>query len=193
MLSFTLDTNCVIAVAEQRPEREAILRLADAHAMGTANVSIVAIMASERQRATREINTFTKFKTRLNDLGLGHLELSKPLAYFGITFWGFGLTSGPEHGALEKRIHQILFPDVEFRCQKYCRNQHGAVTSENEKQIKKWRNAKCDVLALWSHVHYRRQVFVTSDLNFHKASKKPHLIALGAGKIESPQTAVSLI
>jgi hypothetical protein len=55
----------------------------------------------------------------------------------------------------------------------------------------RWRNKKCDVLALWSHLHHQGNVFVTSDTNFHKTSKKPQLIALGAGHILGPTEAAT--
>lgn len=38
-----------------------------------------------------------------------------------------------------------------------------------------------------------RDVFVTSDTNFHKADKKGALIALGAARIERPDDVLSLI
>lgn len=53
------------------------------------------------------------------------------------------------------------------------------------------RNAKCDVLVLWGHIHRRRDVFVTADRNFYASSKLPNLIALGAGRIECPKVAVA--
>jgi len=46
---------------------------------------------------------------------------------------------------------------------------------------------------MWSHIHHKRKVFVTSDRNFHKADKKAALIALGAGRIEDPESALSLL
>ena len=42
----------------------------------------------------------------------------------------------------------------------------------------KWRNAICDVQALWSHIHAGNDVFVSRDRNFHKASKLPKLLSL---------------
>jgi hypothetical protein len=57
----------------------------------------------------------------------------------------------------------------------------------------KWRNAKCDVLALWSHIRFNGDVFVTSDKNFWKQKKKEQLIALGASNILTPQEVVSTI
>jgi len=57
----------------------------------------------------------------------------------------------------------------------------------------KWKNAKCDVQALWSHIQYCREIFVTSDKNFHLQSKKISLIKLFNGKIETPESAVKLL
>jgi pyruvate/2-oxoglutarate dehydrogenase complex dihydrolipoamide dehydrogenase (E3) component len=56
-----------------------------------------------------------------------------------------------------------------------------------------WRNHKCDVLALWSHIHDARDVFVTNDEEFHKMTKKAALLALGSGRIESAETAATLV
>ena len=50
-----------------------------------------------------------------------------------------------------------------------------------------WLNRKCDVLSMWCHIHYGNDVFVTSDGNFHKATKLPRLIALGAKRIARPE------
>ena len=39
---------------------------------------------------------------------------------------------------------------------------------------------------MWCHLHYKNDIFVTSDGNFHKATKLPRLLALGAGQIVRP-------
>lgn len=57
----------------------------------------------------------------------------------------------------------------------------------------KWLNAKCDVLALWSHIYYGGDIFVTSDENFHKEKKLPHLLHLGAGAILRPYDAAARV
>ncbi len=49
MLTFTLDTNCIIAVEDERPEAEHIRKLAEAHSQGVADVSLVAMSASENE------------------------------------------------------------------------------------------------------------------------------------------------
>jgi hypothetical protein len=58
---------------------------------------------------------------------------------------------------------------------------------------RKWLNAKCDVQAFWSHMHHEREVFVTSDQNFHAETKKRELLALAGGRIEYPIGAAALL
>jgi hypothetical protein len=195
MLAFTLDTNCVIALDENRSAAPAIRRLAEAHATGNANVAVVAIMASEKQRAGGYIESFEVFERRLETLGISHLGLSLPMFYWDITFWGRHFWSDCGMQALERQIHRVLFPRVEFIWQDYCRS-HGldpATSPAASPPGHPWRNAKCDVQAIWSHVHHGRDVFVTTDSNFHKSTKKPVLLSLGAGRIERPQGAVALL
>jgi len=169
MLQLTLDTNCLIDVAEARAGAASVLALAKAHANGIADVAVVAIAASERQTDARQLQNFGEFETRLKALGLGHLKIIKPLGYWGITFWDRSLWGTAEGIAVERKIHNILFPTLPF---------DGDAFAEEEHDRRKWRNAKCDVQSYWAHVQQRRDVFVTSDENFHKQSKKPQLIEL---------------
>jgi hypothetical protein len=57
MRSFTLGTNCLIAIDEDRPEAVAVRALADAHAAGKADVAAVAISASEKQSGGGSIDS----------------------------------------------------------------------------------------------------------------------------------------
>src|SRR5207245_11565393 len=66
-------------------------------------------------------------------------------------------------------------------------------TAAIEEPDPKWRNAKCDTQALWSHVYHKRDVFVTRDANFLKKTKLPGLAALGAGQILVPRDAAVLL
>ena len=56
---------------------------------------------------------------------------------------------------------------------------------------RKWRNRICDTLALWTHLHFGGGIFVTSDKNFHKPSKRSALSDLGAELILTPAAAAS--
>jgi hypothetical protein len=184
--SFTLDTNCLIAIDEGRPEAGAIRTLAHAHSLGKADVA--AISASEKQKSGHYIKNFTEFRDRLASLGPNHLRIIRPMAYFDISFWDYCLLSDDLMIALERQIHVSLFPNVEFSWQDYCRT--NGIDPIPMSPNGKWRNCKCDVQAVWSHIQARRDVFVMNDGNLHSAGKKAALITLGAKQIEYPEQAV---
>ena len=190
-VTFTLDTNCIIAVDEGRPEAEAILELVRADSEGLASTALVAISASERQPGGGTLERFDQFKERLSSLGLGSLELLMPMLYWDVGFWDFGLWCDDEMAALEAKIHAILFPSIAIDHSEYCR-QTGLDSSTTSMQTK-WRNAKCDVQAFWSHAHHKRNVFVTSDKNFLAVSKRPILEALSGSQLFTPAQAVAIL
>jgi len=64
------------------------------------------------------------------------------------------------------------------------------LNKEKRNVWKKWLNAKCDVLALWSHIWYKGDIFVTRDEIFFNTTKKSPLEKLGAKKIMYPYEAV---
>jgi hypothetical protein len=189
--SFTLDTTCLIDIDEGRPGAAAIRKLADAHSLGKADVAVVAMSASEKQRGGRYIQNFIDVRDRLVSLGLAHLRIIEPMGYFDITFWDYCLRTDDLMIALERQIHEILFPNFEFSWHDYCRT--NGIDPVPTFPSDTWRNRKCDVQAMWSHIHAKRDVFVTSDNNFHRAEKKAALIALGAKQIEYPDSAAGLL
>jgi hypothetical protein len=194
MRKFTLDTNCLIAIDERQPEAASVRTLADAHAAGKASVAVVAMSASEKQQDGVYIKNFEEFRERLAGLDLSHLDILKPMAYWDIGFWDWCLWSGSDMVLLEKQIHTILFPNVAFSWQDYCRaNGLDPATSPPPREYRKWRNRKCDVQAIWSHIHGKRDVFVTSDGKFFAATKRSALTSLGAKGIECPEDAISLL
>ena len=187
--TFTLDTNCIIAIDDSRPEASFVHELIKAHNQGNASVAIVAISASEKQKTGGYIENFAEFKDRIENLGLGHLNLLAPMFYWDITFFDYCLWCDESMTSLEMGIHKILFPKIPFLWADYCTAHNLSV--ETDCPDKKWRNAKCDVQAYWSHVHGRRDVFVTTDNNYLK-SKKANLISLSGSRIETPESAVGL-
>jgi hypothetical protein len=187
--TFTLDTNCLIDIDENRPAAREIRALADAHAAGAAEVAVIAISASENPRPGQSIRDFSEFKSRLVTLGLAHLKIVMPMMYWDVSFWNHGLWADDAMVDLERQLHSILFPNEEFTWEDYCRA-NSACPPPNSPSGK-WRNHKCDVQAIWSHIHAGREVFVTTDGNFHK--RKSDLIALGADQIKCPIDAAKLL
>jgi hypothetical protein len=179
MREVTLDTNCIIDLKENRPSAVAIRRLMELHQAGRIRLRVVGISASERKRGTYAGN-FAEFKEKLAAAGLQDLEILKPMAYLDISFFDWSLLAGDEMEELESKIHEILFPGIEFLYEDFVRklaSRPGAGEVD-----KTWRNAKCDVQAMWCHIWNGGGVFVTSDDDFHKSSKKTALMALGEAR-----------
>jgi hypothetical protein len=190
-LKFTLDTNCIISVEKCEANSVFIRELADAHSSGRASVSLAAISASERQQDDAVIENFEGYKKKLSDIDLGHLNLLKPMLYWDVSFWDCSLWSDDSMKSLERSIHDILFPEVQFDWIDFCKAK--GLNAEIINAKSRWRNAKCDVQAFWCHAYHKQNIFVTSDGNFHKFTKKDRLIMLTGGRIETPSAAAALL
>jgi hypothetical protein len=118
MQAFTLDTNCLIAVAKGEPGADAIQALANAHAEHRADVAVVAISASENPRISPYTN-FAEFRGWLGSIELGHLNIIFPMCYWGVSFWGHCLWGDGAMINIERQIHEILFPSVKFLWKDY--------------------------------------------------------------------------
>ena len=188
---ITLDHNCIIALEEQRDGADALRELISLTEGGGCRLCVAAIGASELLRDGTYAETFTGFQNKLTAVGLSNAEILSSPAYIGLAFLGRALFVGDSMLDLERRIHDSLFPSIELDFAAYCAA-HSLETDRDWEtaKVKKWRNAKCDTLALWCHVWHHGDIFVTTDENFHKVSKKPKLIALGAGNILCPNEAV---
>ena len=187
--TFTLDTNCLIDIEKNRPGAAAVRMLADAHAAGKADVAVIAMSASENQKNGQLLCNFEEFQTYLATLDLAHLNIVNPMMHWDISFWDHCFWPDDAMLDLERKIHSILFPKMQFSWEDYCRDK--GIDRSSTPSVDPWRNHKCDVQAIWSHIHSQRQVFVTGDRNFHR--KKVSLIGLGAGRIEYPDDARSLL
>lgn len=188
MLKLTLDTNCIVALDEQRePAAGALLNLLTAHAAGTVQPRLVACSASERQRPGHYLENFDEFQQRLVNLQLDHLEILRPPATLDVAYLNQMVLIGDDDLLLLERIHEVLFLTHPF--------DFGAALnaappgSDPEAIGRKWRNRRLDVEALWCHIHYEGDAFVTTDDNFFKETKAPQLAALGAPMILTPSQA----
>jgi len=150
---------------------------------------IPAIAASENQRGGRLHTNFAHFQQFLADIGCQRCELLCPMAYSDISFLDYAILSDDEMATLERRIHGILFPNIPFGYSEYC--ERFGLDSDAGAVDRKWRRAKCDVQAMWCHIYYNGDVFVTQDNNFHKATKRDRLVTLGAREILRPSNCVS--
>ena len=78
-----------------------------------------------------------------------------------MAFLDWCVLSGKQMQELELKIHEVLFPNIEFEYREYCRKRGLDYSSSNIDRH--WRNAKCDVLTLWCHIWYGGDILVTSD------------------------------
>lgn len=191
-MHITLDHNCIIELEKNTTNAEYIRALIAMHNPPKITVTASAIGASERLSKLLGggyISHFSRFEERVALLELSKYEMPKPVGYYDMTFYGQSLYSGETTEKLEQAIHYILFPEIEFSYEAFCRKRDLPFPETGDLN-KTWRNAKCDVLALWSHINEKGTIFTTMDKNFHKATKKPSLIALGAGDILYPKEAL---
>jgi len=185
MLIITLDTNCLYAV-ENGTATPSLLELVERGRRGLIKIHIPAISASERQRGGLLLNDFRDFADRLDRCGLGFAQTVEPMAYINLAFIEHCVLIGPENEALERKIHEILFPEISFQASNHC-------PASDSRGIERWRNVKCDVQAMWCHINYGGDIFVTLDRNFFKSTKRCRLERLGAKLIARPEQAIAEI
>ncbi len=194
--SVTLDTNCLIDLELGKGAAKELRVLLASHDQGDVTVRVPAIGASERTKSGYYAETFSVFEERVRRLTSRPLEILRPVLYWGIGYWDWGLWASDEMTELDRQIHQILFPHVEFRWQDFAAA-HGLdaqkAIADETKEWRQWRNRKCDTLGMWCHIYYKGDIFVTRDANFHKKTKKPELIKLGAKSILYPPEALALL
>ncbi|NEA55584.1 hypothetical protein G3I60_15860 [Streptomyces sp. SID13666] len=189
MLSFTLDTNCLIAVEEERPEAGAVRDLVARQRSGLATVRLVATMAAETQRDGTVLDNFSHFQRRIDGLGFGELEILAPVAVCDLTYLDWCVFAHDDTEAEIRRLHEVLFPTAPFG---YLDAVPGHLDEEARRLAeRKWRNQQLDVLVLHTHIMAKADVFVSNDRNFRKQSKRPRLAELGAKVILSPADAAA--
>lgn len=187
MIKLTFDYNCLVNIHNQTGQYAALRILVDANNQGRCRIYVPAISASERTRDSRGPN-YHRFRSLVESLGITNVEEVLPMAYLNMAFVGHCLIGGNELVAHERKIHEVLFPRIEFQHEDY-----RSKADDNAQDKGKWENAKCDVQALSSHINAGNDVFVTEDQNFLKQSKKQRLVDLGAKGICTPAEAVALL
>jgi hypothetical protein len=188
MMKVTLDTNSIVDLEQNNEWAPYIRELVQMHKDRKIHLRIVAMSASERKPNRTYSRNFDEFKKRINRIGLSDAEILKPICYWDVSFWDCCVWSDETTSKLEKDIHRVLFPTIEFEYAKYCKSQ--GLNEKNTDAYKKWLNAKCDVLILWSHIWYKGDFFVTRDKRFFRKTKKLVLARLGAKEILCPDEAV---
>lgn len=157
----TLDLNCLIDIEENRqPHVEPVLELRRLADVGTVELSIPASAASERRGPDKpQITNFGQFQRWVADLGFGQVHFLAPILYLDFSFLDYAVLAGGSGSVLEQRIHEVVAPNLPY--QRPAPHQAG-----------RWRNAKCDVQAVWCHVHNGTDALCTRDEKLISRSKR---------------------
>jgi hypothetical protein len=180
-MKITIDHNCLVDIENVTGQGQATLKLARS---ADHECFIVNIGASElRQKGIRP-DTYDLFDFFIRGLGLAHLRRLDPMMLIDVGFFDHGIMASDEMVQLSESIGKILFPqplnsDVVIESSPY-----GAL---GRKQL----NHSCDIHTMWCHIYYGNHVFLTSDRNFHKSSKRSQLQKLGADLIMTPTEMLS--
>jgi len=183
-VNVTIDANCIIDIEENKPVTPYLRMLIDLHEGGKISLRVVALGISERKPDGIYAFDFNEFRDKITAMGLGDVDILKPICHVGITFFDWCLAAGVHMVELERKIQKVLFPDIEYTYENFCRKRD--LDPNSVVMDWRWMKAKCDVLMMWSHIWYGSGIYVTSDEELHKY-KKSALIALGAGEINRPE------
>jgi hypothetical protein len=176
-MKVTLDHNCIIDLVQHTEDG---LLLSTLIQDPRYQCYVVNIGASEMWERGAKPDRYDKFEELLSAAGIGHLERLNPMLMLDITYWDRCVLADDTDIKLVSDIGAVLF------------GRDAALPPPKEGLDspvgRKWLNRLCDVHTMWCHIHSGNEIFLTRDSNFHKETKKPELIALGAKEIYSPLT-----
>lgn len=182
---FTLDTNCMLAVDDERETAIHIKKVLQAHKLGLIELAIVAAAASERQQGNIYLEQYEMFEERRRTLGFGDAEVLQVIGRHDVSYWGHCLGSTDEWESRENQIYKVLFPNSEIELKDFVSarglDPDETTSEEYQKAYGRWRNNILDAQAYWAHDHNDRDVFVTHDkaykkLNGHPAFPRGHVV-----------------
>jgi len=184
---ITFDNTALVNLENGTGQIDALRELRALHKAGKIRICVPAMAASENQRGNVTFSNYNQFIEFLKKVALDDAEELAPVGFYGVTFYGHCVFG--DDMQLDRSIHDILFPGVEYRHD----NHNDDKATSIDGVSKTWRNVKCDVQALWCHIHYSADIFVTEDRNYHKATKKPELLKLGAKRVDCPAEALAFL
>ncbi len=86
-MNITLDTNCIIALEENRPDARYLRRIVQRATEQQLRLRVAGISASERQPDGKYSESFFDFQTKIAEIGLKKdVEILLPPLIWGVTF-----------------------------------------------------------------------------------------------------------
>lgn len=170
-----------------------MIDLVNRHRQGQFEVALLAASASENSKSKRFPGNANLFKDRVSALGWNDLPLVPMPGIFGLSYWDFCYIVGD--GNKFKRdmdaLWCVIAPKVPRSPSEHLPTgvslTDGAIQSE---ELSKWRNAWCDVISAYSHIHDDRDVFVTNNTRDFQGNSEA-LSRLGMKHIFTPAETLS--
>ena len=191
-LRLTLDTNCIIALENGEAAATEIRQLVQHAQAGKVELAILGISASENQKAFYLGQDFTGFQNRVSALGLGKLEILKPIAIWDVTFWDWCICPADEDVKLLNDLQLVIFPKSEPNWAKRASANGIDVNDNSNKESKKWKNELCDAQIAWATIYNKYDALVTlntSDFQRNQLALK----SLGMPAVWTPEEALQNI
>ena len=175
-MKITLDHNCIIHIENATDIGKAVQAIVG----NTANECfVVNIGASEMRAKGVRPDRYERFEELLSQTGLSHLPRLNPMLILDVTFWDRSVLGDGTAIKLITDIEDALFGGTE--------KIDIDSASLDSPEGGKWLNRLCDVHGMWCHIKNANDIFLTTDKNFKKYTKRPTLLALGARQICHPQ------
>ena len=174
-MKLTLDWNCVIEVEEQRSQAFAVMDLIDRHRKGQFEVALLAASASENNKSRRFPGNAKIFNERVAALGWSDLPLVLMPGIYGLSYFDycFYVGDGEKFKGDMAKLWLAIAPNV--KSDPSCHLPAGVTLTDEaiqSKDLAKWRNTWCDVISAYSHIHAKRDAFVTRNTSdFQKNSE----------------------
>jgi hypothetical protein len=182
---LTFDTNVLFDIFEGRNNKKYIDQLKQLHDTGVLQINIAATSGAENRPDGLAVKNMDRFKELIDSIGFSNVSILNPIFYWDFSFYGYAVYASEEMIELESNIFQVLFKDTAYNYRDFC----ALNNADKDKIDPDWLNKMCDTQIMWCHINYGGDIFVTSDKNLHKATKKPLLIGLGAKGIMYPKEA----
>lgn len=194
-MKLTLDWNCVIEVEENRSQADHVRDLIDRHRKGQFEVALLAASASENSKSKRFPGNATLFVQRVSAIGWQDLPLVPMPAVYGLSYLDFCylVQDGDEFERNMDELWQVIAPRVLRKPSDHL--PPGMVLSDDAIQSEhlwKWRNTWCDVVSAYSHIHQRRDIFVTNNTRDFQSNFEG-LSNLGMRHIATPSETLALV
>jgi hypothetical protein len=174
-MKITLDHNCIINLDRQTAIGSQVKSIIENK---NNQCFVINIGASEMREKGIIPEHYELFEELLTTLQIAHLPRLDPMLLLDVTFLDRCVLANNAMIDLANNIESVLFgnsPPID-----------ATQILKDPVVHRKWLNQICDIHAMWCHIYYGNNIFLTTDKNFTKETKLTKLLELGAGRICHP-------